>query len=183
VNLTVVTSTIPERADLLNELRACMDSQTLAPSDWLIHVDEDHVGPSQCLNALVERATTEWVFRCDDDDLFDPEHFETLAVGLRDDVDFVYTWPRVIPEGRIGEQGLQVAHPIETLRAVNWIASAAAVRRSTWLELGGLRDVDDEDHDLIIRLVDSGARFRCIPAVTWTYRLGPWPHRSKGVEL
>jgi len=37
--------------------------------------------------------------------------------------------------------------------------------------------VHNEDHDLWVRALDAGARFRCIPEVTWTYRLGDWPHR------
>jgi hypothetical protein len=51
------------------------------------------------------------------------------------------------------------------------------VRVSLWRELGGYRDVHNEDHDLWVRALDAGARFRCIPEVTWTYRLGDWPHR------
>jgi GT2 family glycosyltransferase len=182
-DLTVVTSTIPERADMLAELAGCMQRQTVAPDAWLVHVDETREGPAACLNRLVAAADTEWVFRADDDDLFDDDHFETIIDHLGDDVDFVYSWPRCEPGGWIGERGLQVVHPIKTLRVVNWIASAAAVRRSTWLDLGGLNEdpeVLNEDHDFIARLVDAGARFRLAPAITWTYRLGDWPHRSQG---
>jgi glycosyltransferase involved in cell wall biosynthesis len=181
MDLAVVTTTLPERADMLAELAACMEAQTLQPADWLVHVDEDREGPATCINRLVERTDTEWIFRCDDDDLFDPEHFETLSEGLDGTADIVYTWPRITPPGWLGERGLQHIHPIATLRHVNWIASALAMRRSLWDDLGGYADGPlNEDHDLIIRAVDAGARFRCIPKVTWTYRLGPWPHRSQG---
>lgn len=182
-DLTVVTSTIPERADMLAELAGCMKRQTHQPADWLVHIDDAREGPAVCLNRLVEAADTTWVFRADDDDLFDDRHFEVIAERLDDSVDFVYSWPRCEPGGWIGERGLQVVHPLKTLHVVNWIASAAAVRRSLWLELGGLDedpDVRNEDHDFISRLVDAGARFRLAPEVTWTYRLGDWPHRSQG---
>jgi hypothetical protein len=183
IDLTVVTSTIPERAEMLAELAGCMKRQTLQPADWLIHIDETREGPSACLNRLVDDADTEWVFRCDDDDLFDDDHFEIIATGLDDDVDVVYSWPRCEPGGWIGETGLQTVHPLATLKHVNWVASAVAMRRSMWLELGGLTtdpDVLHEDHDFIGRAVTAGARFRLIPRVSWTYRLGPWPHRSQG---
>lgn len=177
--ITVVTPTIPERHDMLCELGACINAQTVPPADWLVGIDHDRRGPAVVVNELVAQAATEWVFRCDDDDLFDPDHFETITAGLGDDWDIVYTWPRVDPPGWIGEKGLQVIMPPQTLRDANWIASAAAVRRSLWDRLGGYRDVHNEDHDLWKRALEAGARFRLIPQVTWTYRLGPWPHRSE----
>lgn len=181
MDLTVVTTSIPERAPQLAELETCIAAQTVQPKEWLIDVDHNRDGFVPCMNRLADRVSTEWMFECDDDDLFDPDHFETIAERLDDDVDFVYSWPRVDPPGWIGERGLQVIHPIETLRAVNWIASAAAIRVSFWQKVGGYReDAAVPDHDFLIRALDAGCRFRCIPEVTWTYRLGPWPHMSQG---
>jgi hypothetical protein len=179
VDLTVVTSTVPERAGLFVDLERCMSVQTVKPKAWAVHVDHERRGPAECINELVAGCTTDWVFRCDDDDLFDADHFEYIAPHLHDAVDIVYTWPRVDPPGWIGETGLQVNFPIENLRDFNWIASAAAVRRSVWDDLGGYRSVHNEDHDLWRRAMEAGARFRCIQAVTWTYRLGDWPHLSQ----
>jgi hypothetical protein len=32
--------------------------------------------------------------------------------------------------------------------------------------------------DLWVRALDAGARFKCVPAVTWTYRMNAeWEHR------
>lgn len=177
IPLTVVTSTILERADMLHELQQSIAQQTVRP-EWLIETDWDHRGPAQIINNLVEQVTTEWVFRCDDDDLFDPDHFATIAEHLSDDHDIVYTWPRVRPAGHLeDERALQRVYPLKTLMDANWIASAAAIRTSLWRELGGLRDVHNEDHDFWKRAFTHGARFRCVPQVTWTYRLGDWPHR------
>ena len=164
---------------MLDELAASLRAQTVEPAEWLLRIDVERRGPAVVLNELAEQVDTEWLFRCDDDDLFDPEHFATLAPALTRDRDIVWTWPRVDPPGWIGERGLQVILPPQTLMDRNWIASAAAVRVSLWRELGGLRDVANEDHDLWKRALEAGARFHLVPQVTWTYRLGGWPHRSE----
>lgn len=178
IDLTVITATIPERALMLAEVAACLDAQNERP-EWLIEVDEDGDGPVPHLNRLADKVDTDWLFRLDDDDLIDPDHFEILADYLTDDYDIVYSWPRVVPAGPDGANWLQVVMPLPTLEGRNFIASAAAVRVSMWRELGGLRDVVDEDHDFWIRAWRAGARFRCVPRVTWTYRMGDWPHRSE----
>jgi hypothetical protein len=179
IDLTVVTPTLPERRPMLHELRQCIARQTVKPRRWVVKTDWSRIGPSKIVNDLVADCDTEWVFRCDDDDLFDSNHFEVLSDELTDDYDVVYTWPRVDPPGWIGETGLQMVGTADFLRQHNFIASAAAVRRSLWLELGGYRDVHNEDHDLWVRCLDAGARFCLIPTVTWTYRLGDWPHLSQ----
>lgn len=182
IDITVITATIPERALMLAELAAALDVQTERP-EWLIEVDEDGDGPVPHLNRLAERVDTEWLFRLDDDDLVDPDHFAILADYLTDDHDVVYTWPRIVPStDDLSEDGLQIVMPLPTLEGRNFIASAAAVRASMWREIGGLRDVAEEDHDFWIRAWRAGARFRCVPRVTWTYRLGDWPHRSESTD-
>jgi hypothetical protein len=178
IDLTVVTATLPERVDMLHELRQSLAMQTVRPR-WVVATDWHKVGPSKVINELVDEVDTTWLFRCDDDDLFDPEHFATIAAHLNDDHDIVYTWPRVDPPGWIGEDGLQFVAPLELLREANFIASAAAIRVSLWRHLGGYRAVHNEDHDLWVRALDAGARFLCVPQVTWTYRLGNWPHLSE----
>lgn len=178
IDLTIVTATVPERAPLLHELRQSIAQQTVRPK-WLVSTDWRKEGPATVINRLVEQVDTEWVFRCDDDDLFDPNHFEVIAANLSDDHDIVYTWPRIDPLGHFDDpRALQRVYPLKTLRDANWITSAAAVRTSLWRELGGYADVHNEDHDLWVRALDTGARFRCVPEVTWTYRLGDWPHLS-----
>lgn len=182
IDLTVITVTIPERALMLAELGAAMEAQTLRP-EWMIEVDEAGTGPVENLNRLVDRCDTDWVHRVDDDDLIDPHHFETLAPYLTDDHDIVYTWPRIDPPtDDFTADGLQLIRPLASLQDQNFIASAAAVRRSLWRDLGGLRNVPEEDADFWVRAYKAGARFRCIPQVTWTYRLGDWPHRSDREE-
>lgn len=178
IPLTVVTATVPERADMLHELGQCIARQTVRPFEWIVRTDWDKQGPAKTINQLVADVETPWVFRCDDDDLFDPNHFATIGEYLNGEFDIVYTWPRIDPLGHFDDpRALQRVYPLKTLRDANWITSAAAVRTSLWDDLGGYRDVHNEDHDLWVRALDAGARFRCIPEVTWTYRLGDWEHR------
>lgn len=177
MDLTVVTATIPERKRMFHELRQSIALQTVKPAGWLVHVDRDSRGPAAVINELAERVDTDWLFRCDDDDLYDPTHFETLAPHLTD-ADIVYSWPRVDPPGWIGRDELQVTFPLHMIERMNWITSAAAVRVELWRHLGGYREVHNEDHDLWKRAYRAGARFRLVPEVTWTYRLGDWPHLS-----
>lgn len=183
IDLTVITVTIPERAQMVAELASALDAQT-EPVQWALDVDDIGDGPVRYLNDLVESIDSEWLFRLDDDDLVDPTHFETIAPHLCAENDIVYTWPRVVPSDDVfAETELQLVRPLGSLEKVNFIASAAAVRRSLWVDLGGLRDVPEEDHDFWLRAWRAGARFRCIPKVTWTYRRGPWPHRSDRREV
>jgi hypothetical protein len=178
IPLTVVTATIPERADMLHELGQCIARQTVRSYEWIVATDWNQEGPATVLNRIVADVDTPWVFRCDDDDLFDVNHFEVIGKHLSDDFDIVYTWPRIDPLGHFTDpRALQRVYPLKTLRDANWITSAAAVRTSLWDQLGGYQDVHNEDHDLWVRALDADARFRCVPQVTWTYRLGDWPHR------
>lgn len=177
--LTVITATIPERAALLGELAGSLAAQT-CHFPWHVGWDTGHGTPVPVLNRLAADVTTDWVFRCDDDDLFDPHHFEVIAEALDDDVDIVWTWCRV--DGRFVNDAFQQPFDPARLRDENFIPSAAAVRTSLWAALDGLRDdgpTEHEDWDFWLRALDAGATFRLVPEVTWTYRLGrDWPHRS-----
>lgn len=191
--LTVIIPTVPERADLLAQAVGSLEAQT-APVSWLIGEDRDHHGPVATVNALAGTVQTDWLFRLDDDDLVDPDHFEVLEHWLDNDADIVYTWCRIEGGGdQHPERQFQVRLQAEFdpgweytgwehLREANWIPASAAIRTDLWHELGGYREPDwtqHEDWDFWVRALDAGARFRCIPAVTWTYRMnGDWSHRS-----
>lgn len=177
--LTVIIPTIPERADLLEQALASVQAQTV-PVEYRIGEDVEHNGPIATVNALASCVTTDWLFRLDDDDLLDSDHFEVLYRWLAD-ADIVYSWCRV--EGDTHPPDFfQQNFAREHLRVANWIPSAAAIRTDLWRELGGLREAEwthNEDWDFWVRAMEAGARFECIPAVTWTYRLNTgWTHRS-----
>lgn len=185
-DITVIIPTVPERAELLAEAVASLEAQT-SPVRWLIGVDNEHNGPIATVNALAGSVQTEWLFRLDDDDLVDDDHFEVLGRWLDGRADVVYTWCRI--EGGNDEHPpeqfqvrLQAEYGWEHLREANWIPSSAAIRSELWHSLGGYREpswTQHEDWDFWVRALDAGARFACVPAVTWTYRMNTeWEHRS-----
>ena len=186
LGITVLTPTLPERSEMLAEAVGSVGSQTLCPEVHLIGVDHARAGIVPVVNKLARSATTEWVSRLDDDDLIDPQHFELLAAEA-DKGDVIYSWCRV--EQRAGVNG--VVPPAPDLIALNWNpnqffdpdfmrqqnfipASGPLIRRSLVEEIGGWSDDRPigmwEDGDFWVRALNAGARFHCVPVITWTYR-------------
>jgi GT2 family glycosyltransferase len=178
--IEIVTATLPERGRLLADCARSVALQTLPPAGWHIRVDHGREGPAKALNGLVDAVTADWLFRLDDDDLLEPDHFETLKPYLDGRADIVYTWCAV--EGRMARNRFQVPFDPDRLSRDNFVPSAAAIRTSLFRDLGGYDPnptvTQHEDWDLWLRALAAGARFLCIPVVTWTYRLGDWQHRS-----
>lgn len=185
--ITVVTPTLPERAPLLAQLADCMARQTLAPQQWLIEWDYTRRGTVAVVNDLARHVTTPWLFPFADDDLLEHDHFDTLKPYLTDDADIVYTWCRV--EGvKIHGRSFQTEFDPDRLRNENYIPAPACIRTDLWRQLGGYRargtfaqrgGTEHEDWDFWLRALDVGARFRCVPIVTWTYRMNAdWAHVS-----
>lgn len=181
--IEVITATLPERGRLLAECAESVARQSLAPAAWHIGVDHGREGPATVLNRLAGRVETPWLFRLDDDDVLYRDHFETLKpylIGNRHDV--VYSW--CAAEGSLPRRKFQVEFDGDRLAIDNTIPSAAAIRTDLFRALGGYRTDPEEmrtrheDWDLWLRALEIGARFLCVPIVTWRYRLGAWEHRS-----
>lgn len=182
--VTIVIPTIPERSHLLAQAVESVHAQTAA-CEYLIGEDTEHNGCVATVNALAECVQTDWLMRLDDDDLLEEDHISVIEKWLDDDADIVYSWCRIEGGGELHPEDqfqvrLQNAYGWDHLHVVNWIPCTAAIRTELWRELGGYREVEmSEDWDFWIRALDAGARFRCIPTVTWTYRMSDaWKHRS-----
>jgi hypothetical protein len=162
--------------------------QTLKPAVHAIGIDYEGVGIGAMLNRLAVGSHAEWLARLDDDDLFAPSHLEVLGSRV-DEGDVIYTWCDVQPRGTVdppavlGSNGWTPNQDFDEdrLRSRNYIPGTTLVRRSLWEEVGGwLEDglgFGDgrtagraEDWDFWLRALDAGARFHCVPEVTWTYR-------------
>lgn len=178
--------TIPEREALREEAIASLEAQT-EDVFFLQGIDTAHNGPVPTVNSLAACVGTDWLFPFADDDLLDPDHFSVLEKWCDDDADIVYTFCRI--EGGGDEHPhdqfqvrLQDEFGWEHLRKANWIPASAAIRTDLWHSLGGYREAtwtEHEDWDLWVRALDAGARFRCVPTVTWTYRMNAeWEHLS-----
>lgn len=187
LDLTVIVPTTPWRDTLREEALASIDAQTLPVEQVCLAIDRYADGPATAINraALGAVVDTEWIFRLDDDDLLDADHFEVLSHWLDTGADIVYTWCRIEEGGELHpEQQFQARwqddYGWELLRDWNWIPCSAAIRTSLFREIGGYNlESGEEDWDLWKRALAAGARFRCVPAVTWTYRMNAaWEHRS-----
>jgi hypothetical protein len=187
LDLTVIMPTIPEREALRAEAVASLQAQEDVEFLFLMGEDTHYNGPIETVNALANCVTTDWLFRLDDDDLVDPDHFKTLSHWLTDDADIVYSWCRIEGGGddhppdqfQVRLQN-DPEYGWDYLRTANWIPASACIRTDLWWELGGYQKstwTEHEDHDLWVRALDAGARFKCVPAVTWTYRMNSeWNH-------
>lgn len=185
LDVTVIMASLPERVELRAEAIDSIARQTRPPAHVRYQVDVNRRGPVATFNAVAGSVETEWLFPFADDDLMDPEHFEALEGELTGRADIVYSWCRVTGRPEIPQDLYQVPlEPIERIRQANFIPGAAAIRTSLFRELGGYREpsnlIRHEDWDLWLRALNAGARFVCVPRVTWTYRVDPaWPHVSE----
>lgn len=200
MTIAVVTPAIPERAALLAECIASVNAQSYPPVGHYVGVDHAKVGCVTNLNRTVNAALAsgaDWIALLADDDLMYPHHLGTLIGATRTQhdcagfgpegppcdscpgdgcpilppPDIVYSWCQVT--GRPGWNPNR-HFDAEALRYGNYIPATSLIRSSLIRELGGWRPGAHgfEDWDFWLRALDHGARFRCIPAVTWEYRFG-----------
>jgi glycosyltransferase involved in cell wall biosynthesis len=170
--ISVITAALPSRLDRLCEACASVRAQTHPAAEHLVAIDYDRRGSAATRNALLRAATGEWVAVLDDDDLLMPRHLETLLAASQD-ADVVYSFCAV--EGRPGWSPNRT-FDAEALRQGNYIPVTALIRRSLLDELGGWKDsalcpYGFEDWQLWLDALTAGARFVCVPEVTWVYRL------------
>ncbi len=170
--ISAITASLPTRGHLLAEAMRSVAAQTHPASEHLVGVDHARRGTARVLSQLAQSARGEWVATLDDDDVWYSEHLATLAAHSAD-ADIVYSWCDV--EGREGFEDY-LRTPFDRARLVreNYIPNVALIRRELLADIGWWRDgVANgwEDHDLWLRLLAAGARFVCVPQVTWCYRL------------
>ena len=168
--IVVVTPSLPERADLRAECMASIAAQTLAPVAHVVMIDYERAGPAAMLNRMLPACVAtgaDWVAQLADDDLADPNHLELLAAHCAD-ADIVYSWCRV--EGRSFNPNREFDEA--ALRASNFIPATTMIRTRLCTQLGWRDDSTHgfEDWDFWLRALDAGARFVCVPEVSWTYR-------------
>lgn len=166
MGVSVITCAIPERLDLLAEAMAAVRAQTYQPAAHLIGIDYARIGTARNLNRTAVPAASEFLAILADDDLLDPHHLERL-MAASDGADVVYSWCRTV--GRGGWTPNEHFDPVR-LRQYNYIPATALIRASAFWEVGGFPDEPLEDYGLWLRLLDWGARFVCVPEITWTYR-------------
>lgn len=167
--ITVVTPSLPDRSEMLGEACASVAAQTHQPASHLIAVDYRHKGPAVIINQLVRQAQTEWISILADDDLYDPDHLETLAKEAAN-ADIVLSWSRI--KGKVEKQYRGEFDPKNFLeRRDTGMRGCFMFRKSLWEQLGGWgEDGALEDWDFLCRAYRVKARFVPVYRETWTYR-------------
>ena len=176
--ITVITATLPERADLLERAVASVALQTLRPEAHLVGVDHRRRGGAAMKNLLAYAADTEWLAILDDDDHLYPDHLLKL-LAASGDADVVYSW--CDSTGDAFPNYNQSWEGVDALRGSSRVSHNAIVRTSLFKEVGGFPLERGYDWRFWIKAADAGARFACVPERTWFYDLDPqrW-HESRG---
>lgn len=172
--VSVITPTVPERAQLLAEAKASVERQTLQGVEHLVAVDEKRVGQGFVRNELAKRAHGDWLVFLDDDDLLDPQFAELhLEHAEATGADVVYSICRM-PASYTGWAPRIADFDEALLRKpnCNYIPVTALVRRSMFEEVGGFKQPRAlDDWNLWVSLLNAGAKFEYLPVVSWSYRV------------
>jgi hypothetical protein len=139
-------------------------------------------------NQLLSAVRTPWVATLNDDDVWLPDHVETVLPHLEDG-DVVYTWDAGGSRPRHDYTGWTQEQLVEHFDETNLLDGNCLIRVSLLRGVGGFpvewtgsgpwaggHFIDSparfEDWELWRRLARVGARFLCVPKETWQYGLG-----------
>jgi glycosyltransferase involved in cell wall biosynthesis len=168
--ISIITSALPERAHLLEELQETVRAQTYPRWEHLIFTDDDRVGAAKGTNAAAAQARGTWLFPIADDDLLKPDCLE-VHLAHSDSFQFVYSPPEVIGE----PSGQFHGSPPN-------IPSSCLILREAWERLGGYDESLGcrEDNDLYVRALQAQMRFWRVEQTLWTYRFWTGPDGRPG---
>lgn len=173
MSISVVIPSIPTRTELLAEALRSAYNQTLPPTEVCIAVDTRREGAAITRHRALLMASCEWVAFLDDDDMFLPEHLETLWNGAQEHkAQYVYSYFRRDvggdPLGYFGK-GFDPTSPHQT-------TITTLVRRDIAVAAGFLNHFDmhpnwsGEDWRFTLRCLGLGAHIMHIPKETWIWR-------------
>lgn len=172
--VTVVTPSLPHRSHFLGEAKASVAAQTIQPITHLTEIDHDLEGPAPLLNRLIDQVTTPWFAVLPDDDLFDPDHLETLLQNATE-ADIVFSWCRFTgrDDGYTPYRGPFDPHHF-LLRQESGLTGSFMARKSLWEKVGRYPEgVQLEDWNFLATAILEGARVVPVYRETWTYRFHP----------
>lgn len=172
LRVSVLTPSVPERADMLAECVASVDAQTFRGWEHLVLVDEGYEGCARTVNRLAADAKADWLFLIADDDLLLPDCL-AAHLSVTGGADIVYSPPVVEGEPEGPFHGDPPGIP-----------AVALIRRSLWDELGGY-DVEKsqcEDYDFYERALAAGASFHRLRESMWVYRFHG-ANKSRGAKF
>ncbi len=185
-DVTVCTSTIPTRVELLQRAVLSVQNQTLKVKEHSIKLDSEKLGQPAVLDQIINEATTKYVAILDDDDELLPNHIELLYKKIVEtDADLVF------PHFRYSN--LSDAGHLEKFRGLPWdnnnphqVAITWIAKRQSILDVGGFSgdfdvnsfEVDNEgnrighDFNVIKKLCKANKYITNILDITWIYHVG-----------
>lgn len=174
LDVTVVTPTIPDRAEILMDAVDSVQAQTRPAVAHFVGLDADRAGPAATRTMLLGQVETPLVAFLDDDDVLDPDHLELLGDALeRTGADLAWSFHRV--EGVNAANTPRPKHDraaIKLLRGGRNCIPVTVVARTAAIRAAGCFLATDryEDYSLWLRMLDAGSTFTCLREETWTYR-------------
>lgn len=162
-------STVPEVAGVL---------ATAQQPFQQLHVRPANGGIVAASNDALAAAAGEWVVLLDHDDVLAPGALARLAAAIDADpaATVVYSdHDQIRADGRHVDPAYKPDFSPERLRQHNWITHLVAIRADAVRRVGGFRTGTDgaQDHDLLLRLMEDGARFVHVPELLAHWRQSP----------
>ncbi len=197
LSVAVVIPTIPGREDLLDRALTSVHAQRRKADQIVVERDSERTGAWAARNRALARVETDVVAWLDDDDTLRPHHLMACMRVLEqspDRPDLVYPRPRMVggPDPTaVTHQGVFPTSPwglrfstefAQHIRKVGSFIPMTHLVRTYWVrEAGGFRPgyrveggrYRGEDEDYLIRLLDAGAIFEHLNAVTWQWNAAP----------
>lgn len=176
------------RSGMLDRAVQSATAQTLMPRSVICEMDQERKGAPAVRTAGLMKATTRWVAFLDSDDLFLPNHLETLwTVARESGADYVFSWfdpvkyrngrqvgRWVDPLGHFGKE-FDPAQPHQTTITIlvrTELAQSIGFRPVPAAQVpppGG--DVSGEDWYFTTEAIKAGAKIVHIPQRTWQWVL------------
>jgi|SRR5687768_8867265 len=186
-DITVVIPHLPDRTLLLQ--RAVNSAIWQSRSPEVIHVEyaQDGEDAGTVRNRALDAVRTTWIAWLDDDDEFLSHHLQVcLDAAIQTGADLVY--PGMWIEGRADPLAVAVGgkwinpfgvtfgqeQEMHLRNAGNFIPITYIVKTDLVRQVDGFPaplERVPEDHGLLIRLLDVGARFHHVPERTWRYHV------------
>lgn len=136
----------------------------------------DNGGIVAASNDALAAATGELVALLDHDDELAPGALAAMVDAFGDDTGVAYSDHDLIrPDGRYAAPSYKPDFSLERLRAQNYVTHFLMARRDLVERVGGFRPGFDgaQDHDLVLRLTETGVPVAHVPHVLYHWRQSP----------
>ena len=159
-------------------VRALVETAAAADARIVATRADTAAGISAATNAAFALATGDFVAPLDHDDTLSPQAVAAVGARLMADPapDALYTDnDKELPDGARFAASLKPDWSPEFMRACMYTLHLGVYRRALVAGLGGWRSEFDgaQDHDMVLRLADSDARFAHVPSVLYHWGVHP----------